>query len=85
MKIAVHFRHSSRGAAWAWLVAYSLVLAACAASAPSLIVLQDPASGRIVPCGPPPDAPSADPAGDAARCAAAFEGRGYRPLPIEQQ
>jgi hypothetical protein len=85
-KIAVHFRYSRRGAAWAWPTAAScLLLAAGAAPAPSLIVLQDPASGRIVPCGPPPNAPSADPAADAARCAAAFERQGYRPLPIEDQ
>jgi len=59
-----------------------LLLGLAACTGPSLIVLQDPATGRIVPCGPPPDARSADSAADAARCAAAFESRGYRPLPL---
>jgi hypothetical protein len=62
-----------------------IALVGCAASPPSLIVLQDPESGRIVPCGPPPETASATPAADAARCAASFERQGYRPLPVHMQ
>ena len=60
-----------------------LAVQGCAAQPPSLIVLQDPVSGQIVPCGPTPDAPSVNPARDAALCAAAYERRGYRRLTLQ--
>jgi hypothetical protein len=60
-----------------------LAVQGCAAPPPNLIVLQDPVSGQIVPCGPTPDAPSVNPARDAALCAAAYERRGYRRLTLE--
>lgn len=67
--------------------AISIATAACLAlfgcEAPSLVVLQDPATGQIIPCGPTPDAPSANPAADAQSCAATYEGRGYYRLPAE--
>jgi hypothetical protein len=59
-----------------------LAAVACAPAAPSLIVLQNPKTGDIVPCGPTPDVPSADPAADARRCAADYERRGYVPVPL---
>ena len=58
-----------------------LALAACAPQ--SLIVLQNPTTGQIVPCGPPPGATSADPAADARRCAVDYERRGYREIPLD--
>ncbi|MBV9521779.1 MAG: hypothetical protein JO010_03235 [Alphaproteobacteria bacterium] len=70
-------RPCGRGA----VLALCLLASACAAG-PSLIVLQDPASGRIVPCGPTPDAAGPNPSTDAARCAAAYEQQGYRRLPL---
>jgi hypothetical protein len=64
-------------------VAAALCLALSGCSGPSLIVLQHPTSGEIIACGPPPDAPSADPSGEARTCAARYEQAGYRKLPLD--
>jgi hypothetical protein len=51
---------------------------------PRVIVLQDPSSGHIVPCGPPPGTPSKDPGAEAQNCAKSYEALGYKRLPIER-
>jgi hypothetical protein len=60
-------------------------LALMACEGPSLIVLQNPKTGQIVPCGPTPDAASEHPALDAQRCADTYQRQGYVRLPIEVQ
>lgn len=81
---STQFRVCRRAAGLAFVL---IALAGCAAPEPtgptSLIVLQSPRTGRIVPCGPPPGTHSANPASEAERCARSYERLGYHRLPIE--
>jgi hypothetical protein len=64
--------------------ALTVMLTGCGGGPPpALIVLQHPETGDIVPCGPPPGTPSANPWAEAQRCAATYEKLGYRRLPAQ--